>query len=158
MDAAVDAAVDAVQLLADTDTVLVVDWPSRDVPDTLARRGYTVIVQGGPGPEDYTAQELIGNEVVTRRIGRPPDRVDLVYAHRPVAELPQLVATAAALGAAAVWVQSGLSGPGTRHPEGCWMPHDHAQTARRIVESAGLAYLDHPYIAAAARACPSHTR
>jgi CoA binding domain len=150
--------VDAAQLLADTDTVLVIDWPSRDVPDTLARRGYTVIVRGGPGPEDYAAHELVGDQVVARRIGHRPDRADLVYVHRPLAELPGIVAIAAAIGARAVWVQSGLRGPATKDPEGCWMPPDQAAAARGTVESAGLAYRDQPYIAAAARANPIHSR
>jgi predicted CoA-binding protein len=147
-----------VQLLADTHRVLIVDWPSRDVPETLARHGYSVVVQAGPGPEDYAAQDLVGDEVVARPIGRPPDRTDLVYAHRPVVELPGIVAMATALGAKAVWIQSGLRGPTTKDPHGCWMPHDQAETARGLVESAGLAYLDHPYIADAVRTNPKHTR
>jgi predicted CoA-binding protein len=149
---------DAAQLLADTDTILVIDWPSRDVPDTLARRGFTVIVRGGPGPEDYAAHELVRDQVITRRIEHPPGRADLVYVHRPLAELPPIVTMAAAIGARAVWVQSGLCGPATKDPEGCWMPPDQAAAARGIVESAGLAYLDQPYIAAAARASPIHAR
>ena len=31
-------------ILAMARTVVVVDWPSRDVPDTLARAGFTVLV------------------------------------------------------------------------------------------------------------------
>ena len=72
-------------ILAAARTVVVVDWPSRDVPDTLARAGYTVLVKGGPEPDSYTAYEVTGGEVVPRRAGAPPDSADLVYAHRPVA-------------------------------------------------------------------------
>lgn len=34
------------EILRATQSVLVVDWPSRDVPDTLARAGYDVHVHG----------------------------------------------------------------------------------------------------------------
>jgi hypothetical protein len=33
-------------------TILVIDWPSKEVPETLARAGFRVVVRGGPGPED----------------------------------------------------------------------------------------------------------
>jgi hypothetical protein len=58
----------------------VIDWPSREVPETLARAGFHVVVRGGPGPEDYLAYELDSSrnlaqnpdEVVVRHIGRAP--------------------------------------------------------------------------------------
>jgi hypothetical protein len=34
---------DVARLLRGTKTVLLVDWPSREVPETLARAGYAVI-------------------------------------------------------------------------------------------------------------------
>lgn len=34
--------VDIARVLAETRTVLLVDWPSRDVPDTLTESGYKV--------------------------------------------------------------------------------------------------------------------
>ncbi len=40
------------------DTVLVIDWPTKDVPETLTRAGLRVVVRGGPGPEDYSVYEL----------------------------------------------------------------------------------------------------
>jgi hypothetical protein len=55
---------DAEQILAATKVILVVDWPSRDVPDSLVRAGFTVIVRGGPGLEDYRRYELRGDDVV----------------------------------------------------------------------------------------------
>jgi hypothetical protein len=39
---------EAGQILRETGSVLVVDWPSKDVPETLTRAGYTVLVKGGP--------------------------------------------------------------------------------------------------------------
>jgi hypothetical protein len=35
------------QLLESANSVLLLDWPSRDAPDTLARAGYEVVVKGG---------------------------------------------------------------------------------------------------------------
>ena len=135
------------QVLARAHAVVVVDWPSRDVPDTLARAGYTVLVKGGPAPDSYSAYEVTGSEVVPCPAGAPPGSADLVYAHRPVAELPGIVILAQRLGAGAVWLQSGLAADGSKHPRGCWLPQAEAEAARDMVESAGLAYLSAPYIA-----------
>jgi hypothetical protein len=35
-------------------TVLIIDWPSKEVPEMLATAGLNVVVRGGPGPEDYS--------------------------------------------------------------------------------------------------------
>jgi predicted CoA-binding protein len=67
-------------------SVLVVDWPSRDVPDGLAAAGLEVVVKGGPGPLDPR-----------------PEHIDLVYAYRPIGELPGIAAMANELGARTVW-------------------------------------------------------
>jgi hypothetical protein len=88
----------AEQILDGADSVVVVDWPSRD-------------------------------------------------AHRPLGELPGIVALAQQLGAKTVWCQSGVAGNGANDPKGCWVPEDKSQGARKIVESAGLAYIDDTYIA-----------
>jgi CoA binding domain len=101
-------------------SVLVVDWPSREVPDGLAAAGLEVVVKGGPGPLDPR-----------------PEHVDLVYAYRPVDELPGIAALAKELGARAVWHGAALS-------------DEEAARARRIVEAEGLSYV-HGDIAAAAR-------
>jgi predicted CoA-binding protein len=140
------------QLLDRAEVVLVVDWPSRDVPDTLAQAGFTVVVQGGPSPDRVSIYEVIAGEVAIRRLARPADRADLLYCHRPVDELPGLVERAADLGAAAVWLQSGLGPDSAKDPTGCWMPADDLRRARRIVEAAGLTFLAEPYIADVARA------
>ena len=47
----------ASRILAQTRSVLVIDWPSRDVPAALAAAGFEVTVKGGPGPTDYTVWE-----------------------------------------------------------------------------------------------------
>jgi predicted CoA-binding protein len=140
------------QILAGARTVLVIDWPTRDVPDTLARAGYEVVVHGGPGPEDYTAYDVVDGEVVERRVGQPPTHADVVYTFRPLDELPEIVDMAKQVGAGTVWVQSGLSAAGVKDPEGCWLAPEDAAGARALLEGAGLAYVDQPYIAGAVRA------
>jgi predicted CoA-binding protein len=141
---------DVAALLAGTKNIFLVDWPSRDVPDTLARGGFTVV--SNDGPEEYHAYEVDGGEVRTRDVGGPPKRAELVYTHRPIDELPEIVETARSLGAKAVWVQSGRDSGGGKDPQGCWMPPRESERAREIVEGAGLTYIDAPYIAEAVRA------
>jgi hypothetical protein len=103
-------------------SVLVVDWPSRDVPDGLAAAGLEVVVKGGPGPLDPR-----------------PEHIDLVYAYRPIGELPGIAAMAKELGARTVW-------------HGAELSEEEAAGARRIVEAKGLAYIHGVDIAAATRA------
>jgi hypothetical protein len=131
--------------------VLVVDWPLVDVPETLARAGYTTVEHGGPEPDNYSAYELRDGQIFTRRVGAP-ERADLVFTHRPVDELPEIVEFAKAIGATAVWVHSGLAKGGTPDKKGCWLPDDEAQRARETVASAGMSYIQEPYIADAVRA------
>ena len=127
-------------------SVLVIDWPSREVPETLARRGFDVVVRGGPRPEDFSAFDCSGSEITVRKIGRPPERADLVYAFRPLSELPGIIALAKDLQAHTIWTQSGASSAGRKDPRGCWLPENDASAARKLVESAGLTYIDQPYI------------
>ena len=138
---------DAGQVLDTARTVVVIDWPTKDVPEALARAGYTVLVKGGPEPDNYSAYEVLGSEVVSRRTGAAPAAADLVYSYRPIEDLPGIVALAQRLGARAVWVQSGVASDGTKAPNGCWMDQAASRAAREIVESAGLAYIEAPYIA-----------
>jgi predicted CoA-binding protein len=143
---------DVAAILESAHTVLVVDWPSRDVPDTLASAGYGVIVSGGPEPDNYSVYEARDGEVVVRFVGHAPYQVDLVYVHRPLAELAGLVPAAVGLGATALWWQSGRSPDGERDPRGCWVAVEDSAAARRMVEDAGLQYVDDVYIADAVRA------
>ena len=145
--------------MTDTDTilrtarsVLVVDWPTKDLPETLVHAGYAVFVKSGPGPDDFVAYER-GDDGSIRRdqIGRP-ERVDLVHVYRPVEELPGLVDLAVSLGASTVWLLSGLGEDGARDPQGCWLPPERSAEARRIVEAAGLVYIERPTIVEAVRA------
>jgi predicted CoA-binding protein len=123
----------AAEILDQTKSVVLVDWPSRDVPDTLARAGYTVVSQDGPGVDGYNAYAVSGRDVVVRKTGAEPDHADLVYMHRPFDELPEIIEVARRLGARAIWSETGPDAPG-------------ADRARQMVESAGLTYVDAPRI------------
>jgi predicted CoA-binding protein len=112
------------EALQAAESILLVDWPSRDVPDTLTRAGYAVITSEGPGPDEYVAYGLEGNEVVTRPSGGAPERAEIVYSHRPIDELPEIVDLAKQVGATTVWCETGSS------------------AARDIVESSGIGYAD----------------
>ena len=138
-------------LLKTVNTILVIDWPSKDVPESLALAGFHVIVQGGPGPEDYFTYEAIDGKVTSRRTGRIPDRAELVYTHRPLADLAKIIATATALDAKAIWSQSGLSPAGTKDPKGCWVSDEDLQKARDLIQPTGLQYISEPYIGDVAR-------
>jgi predicted CoA-binding protein len=142
---------EAEEVLRQARTVVVIDWPSRDVPDTLARAGFIVVVHGGPGPEDYSIQEVVDGEVVPRHLSGAPQHADLVYSYRPVGELPGIVSSAQKIGATAIWRQSGTASSGADDPKGCWVAESESEQARQIVESAGLVYLEQPYIADAVR-------
>jgi hypothetical protein len=138
-------------LLSSSTSFLLIDWPSRDVPDTLARHGFSVIALDGSGVGEYNTYQMSEGEVAVRPAGGPPSRVDIVYAHRPVAELESIVEQARSLNARAVWLQSGLDGNGSRNPRGCWLPANEAARAKQMVESAEMDFLDSPYLADAVR-------
>jgi predicted CoA-binding protein len=134
------------QILQSAGSILVVDWPSRAVPDGLARAGYDVIVHGGPGPLDYGRYRVSGEEIEIDRGLSAPEAVDIMYVFRPIDELPALVGAAQRMGATTLWYQSGLSEDGTKDPKGCWLPAADSARAQMIATSRGLVYVEHPYI------------
>lgn len=127
-------------------TILVIDWPTREVPETLARCGLEVVVRGGANPEDHSLYELTGDDVIVRPFGQAPQNADLVYSYRPLAELPGVVATATQLGAKSIWTQSGFSADGVKDQKGCWLPAEDERAARKLVEAAGMNYFCKPFI------------
>ncbi len=139
------------EILEAAHTILVIDWPSRDVPESLARAGFEVVVQGGPGPEDYSVYEIMNGEIVVRRSGRLPERADLIYAYRPLSELPSIVAMAQKIGAKTIWLQSGFSPVGAKDPAGCWLRDEDSRNAQKLLEAAGINFVSQPFIAEVAR-------
>lgn len=142
---------DPTSILAAARSILLVDWPSRSVPDSLARAGFSVIVKGGPEPDHYATYEVRGSEVVAHRIGGRPGHADIVYVHRPLGELPGLIALAQDVGATTVWCQSGRRQGGEPDPTACWLDPADAARARALVEAARLRFEWETSIVAAAR-------
>lgn len=142
---------EAEDILEKAASILLIDWPSPEVPDTLLRAGYTVYVKGGPEPNAYSVRELRDGQPVARQIGRAPERVDVVYCHRPLEEVPAIVATARELGAHAIWHQSGRTRDGAADPKACWLSRDELAYVRGVAASAGLRVVTEDYIADVAR-------
>jgi predicted CoA-binding protein len=143
---------DAAKILHETSTVVVVDWPSREVPEALLKAGLNVIVKGGPGPGDFTTWRLANGQITTQNLGRPPEHADLVYFHRPVSEMPSIIRLAQDVGAQALWRQSGLTPDGAKSPRGCWVAAEESRQGRDLATAAGLGYVDNVYIPDALRA------
>ena len=139
---------DTREILEEASSVLVVGAPSADVPDTLTRAGFSVIVK--TGETDYMARELAGDEITEHPV-EIPAKLDLVYIHGSVQELTAILMIARSLGAGALWFQSGRTEDGTSDPKGCWLSQDEASQARQSAEDGGLAYVDDVYIADAVR-------
>jgi hypothetical protein len=137
---------DYLQVLHAAKSVLLIDYPGRVVPDSLARAGFSVVAHEGPGPLEYFAYDVTDGEIVKGPPGPAPESTDLVFSHRPIDELPPIVDEAKRIGASAVWTHSGFAEDGVRDPRGCWMSDDERAQARAVVESAGLLYIDHPFI------------
>ncbi|HUP84488.1 MAG TPA: hypothetical protein VM143_02365 [Acidimicrobiales bacterium] len=114
-------------------SILLIDYPGRIFPDTLARAGFDVTAHEGPGPDEYHRYSVNGDEIMKFAGGGTPAAVDLVFSHRPLDELGPIVDEAVRLGAQAIWQHEGYT-PEERH---------HAET---MVTSAGLVYIDAPYI------------
>ena len=118
-------------VLSSAKTIALVDWPTREVPESLARAGLAVVSHDGPADDEWNAYEVDRDEVVARPVGAPPEEADVVYTHRPLNELESIVELARRVGAKAVWCQTG------------------SQDAQRIVEAAGLHYVNDPIVEAA---------
>jgi predicted CoA-binding protein len=118
-------------LLDRIDTVLVIGWPNKEVPELLAQLGFKVVVHRGPGPEDYSVSEVKDGKVVSRHFGLPPEHVKLVYSYRPLSELPQTITTAKQVRAKILWTQSGVSAEGPDDWKGCWLEEKEQRSAAK---------------------------
>lgn len=121
-------------ILEQARTILLVGWPSAAIPRALLEARLTVF---GFSPGGYSRAELAAEppvardgvdsfppqgdretgHVVFRRLDRRPEQVDIVYVHRPAAELPGILIThAVPLQASALWLQ-----PPLRFTESRWL-------------------------------------
>ena len=119
------------RLLSTSTSILLIDWPDRDVPDTLARHGFSVVAQ--EGEDRYVGYQVVNGEVVARPLDIAPQRADIVYCHRPMDELPEIIELARDLNARSVWLETG------------------SPQAKQMVESAQMLYFDSPKIVTAVR-------
>ncbi|MDP8905265.1 MAG: CoA-binding protein [Chloroflexota bacterium] len=136
-------------LLRRATSIVLIDWPAREVPETLARRGLAVVSDDGP-ERGYSSYAVDGDDVTATPVSHAPERADIVYAYRPIDELTDIIERARTLGARALWYQSGRDATGGRDPRGCWLPAEELEQARQAVESAGLRLITAPYIVDAA--------
>ncbi len=127
--------IDPLQVLRTAEHVVVQDFPDASVPDSLLAAGLTVTTYGGPEPADVTTQELVDGAVVLRQRGRRPDRADLLYVHRPLAEIDRILDEARRLGVRTLWRHADGPDGDLDDEGGAW---------RRPVEAAGLAYVQGP--------------
>jgi hypothetical protein len=93
--------------------------PGGSVPYGLQRRGFRII------PINPYADELFG-ERVYRSLSDVKEKVDLVDVFRPAADAPAIAREAAAIGAAALWLQLDIR----------------SDEARSIAEAAGMDYVE----------------
>src|SRR5689334_1651921 len=138
------AVTDPIEVLRSARHVVVQDFPSQDVPDTLARAGLIVTIYGGPAADDVTQSELVGGSVAHRHPGRYPESADLLCTYRPLDELDAIIAEARRLGARTVWRQYAPGMDAALDPN--------ADTWRHRITQAGLDYVDTPQITEAAQA------
>ena len=108
-------------------SVLLVDWPSQDVPRALLAAGCVVLSAnlakgtasvygvvdpgnappGGDGVEVMAAERDADPALLIRALDAMPTHVDAIALFRPDAEHVAIVRRAVALGARALWVQRG---------------------------------------------------
>jgi hypothetical protein len=138
------------ELLSAARSVLIVDWPSRDVPDTLAAAGFAVTVKSGPGADDFSTLQLRNGGAGVGAC-HCPEAVDIVYVHRPIEEFSDILQLARRLDAKAVWYQSGLGENHEKGPTGCWLSDEVCRDLRARVEAAGMRFIAKSYIADVAR-------
>jgi predicted CoA-binding protein len=116
---------DTQQILADAKVIAVVGasrepWkPSHSVPLQMLRHGWRII------PVNPFADEIFGLPAVGT-LADIEEPVDLVNVFRPAADAVDVVRQAVAIGAPAVWLQSGIV----------------SAEARRIATDAGLDYVE----------------
>ncbi len=119
--------------------VLLIDWPERAVPEGLARAGREVWVKGGPGDDGYSLWP-------DGEKGVAPERADMVYVFRPLAEMPAAVGLAKRLSARTIWYQSGRNAAGDRDLKGCALSAGEAERLERLVAAAGMTLVWDRYV------------
>lgn len=92
---------------------------AHDVPRYMLEAGYEVF------PVNPTATEIFGRKAY-KSLAEVPQPVEVVDVFRPAPETPEVARQAAAVGAKALWLQTGIA-----HPE-----------ARAVAEASGMMYVE----------------
>ena|ERR1700744_5279445 len=96
-----------IQLLKNSRTILLIDWPDISVPLSLLKAGFKVISYS---PDGYSRPRLVegaGNKekIVFENIDTAPDSVDIVNIFRPEEEHEEITAShVLPLNAKAIWL------------------------------------------------------
>lgn len=101
---------------------------AHEVPRFLIENGYEMY------PVNPSAREILGRRTYSS-LAEAPSPIDIVNVFRPADEAPLVARQAVALGARAVWLQTGIR----------------SDEARRIAEAGGLAFVEDTCIRNVAR-------
>ena len=129
--------------------MLIVDWPSQDVPRELLAAGFDVFsanlaagtasrysIGERPAPQNAEGVEVLPPQrdgdppLIISRLDAMPEHADVVALYRPAAEHARIAQRAVDLGARVVWVQLGTL----------------ADDARRIAADAYIAVIENASI------------
>lgn len=104
---------DCRNILKNATTILLVDWPSPDVPFALLKAGFKVFSYS---PGRYSAAEIDGKEkIVFRKLDGQPGLVDIVNVYRPEEEHAAIIADhVLPLKAKVLWLQLPVTSAKTR--------------------------------------------
>ena len=95
------------------------DKPGASIPLELQRHGYRIL------PVNPTAPDWFGAKVY-KSLGDLPEKPDVVEVFRPAGEAPEIARQAVAIGAKALWLQTGIA----------------SHEARQIAQAGGLDYVE----------------
>ncbi|HZU71372.1 MAG TPA: SRPBCC domain-containing protein [Acidimicrobiales bacterium] len=136
---------EARRALGSAHTVLLVDWVLPEIPATIAARFPVVYGKIGPAEDDWAVIEPEGDSFRAVRSGRP-DHVDLLHLDWTLG-FDEFVGVAQQMGAHTFWYHSARTRPpAPASNRGCWVPVRQSARQRRVVEAAGMRYIDNHYI------------
>ena len=105
--------IDPKKILTTATSILLVDWPSRSIPEKLLDAGFTVFCYS---PNGYTKAEFVDDERNLRFVpASPPPYVDIVNVYRPEQEHEAIILKhSLPLKAKVIWLQPPLTSKHTR--------------------------------------------
>ncbi|MBS1530112.1 MAG: CoA-binding protein [Bacteroidetes bacterium] len=90
-------------ILKKAKTILLIDWPDKNVPHSLINAGLKVY---GYSPDHYNEATDKAGDIVFNRLNERPASVDIVFIYRPEAEHERILKDQVLpLGAKIIWLQ-----------------------------------------------------